>query len=234
MWNIVYGWLIAIGLVALGTSITCFVKFIRRRGSDKDVGKMAAYSAAGVAVVAGLMFLASAAESSLPSPSKWWPFGTADKDLLTAILHNTAQHAKAADTSFQASLGAIESLRAGRPAYQVADLLKQQLEQLDSHVIQIARPYEKEAKEIGNATAREQAMEGIKAIHNAYDHRRVFVRNIQAAVNRGDRASFRATTKKRQEEGQALEEASAWMAIAHFIEAKKALGMPETLDEFER
>lgn len=157
--------------------------------------------------------------------------GPTDQDRVSSILRNTAQWAKTSDTEFQASMDAIGSLRAGRPMYQVADLLRQHYEQLDMSTTQIARPYEYEAKEIKNAKARGLMREGIKSIHLVYDQKRTFVREVQSSLSRGDGKGLIAALKKYKEKN--TETSGMVMGVGFFIEAKKALGMPPTLDEFK-
>lgn len=158
---------------------------------------------------------------------------SSDQERVVNILRNTAWSAGRADTTFQEALATIGSLRAGRPAYQVADTLKQQFEQIDSYVVSLARPYENEAKDIESPVAREQVREGIKAIHAVYDQRRAFVRDAQTALNSGDGGALLAAAKKRKAE-QAAEEVRIMVAMAFFSEAKKAVGLPTTLDEFKQ
>jgi acyl-CoA reductase-like NAD-dependent aldehyde dehydrogenase len=160
--------------------------------------------------------------------------GKTDQDRVSSILRNTSYHAKEADAAFQESLSAIESLRAGRPPYQVADILNQQYEQLDRHVVQIARPYNNEAMEIKDAAVRERVRAGINAIHLAHENRRRFVHGTQEAINRGDRTTFKEIMRKRQTEGQAFEEATALTAFAYFAEARKAVGLPPAQEEAKK
>lgn len=159
--------------------------------------------------------------------------GTTDQDRVTSILRNTAQWAKTADTEFKASMDAIDSLQAGRPMYQVADLLQQHFEQLDRSTIQIARPYENEAKEIKDSKVRDLMREGIKAIHLVYDQKRTFVRETQAALNKNDGAALTTAIKKHKDNSGA-EMAGMIMCTGYFLEAKKALGMQPNLDELKQ
>jgi hypothetical protein len=230
MWDVAYGWLIAVGLVAFGTCCICSVKFIRRRGADRGVGKIAAYSGLAVVAVAGLMFLVSAAESSLPPPSKWWPFGTTDKDRVPDVISDVLYYTQEADVAFNAGTEAIGSLRAGRPAYQVADMLKPQCEQLDKYVPMIAWVAEEKAKKIEDPVARQHTQEGARAAFNVYEGRRVFLQNVRAAVSANDKRTFREVMKKRQAEDVA-ETVAMLNSIGAFMKAKKAVGLPETLTE---
>lgn len=162
----------------------------------------------------------------------WWCESTTDQKQVSLILQNTAQWSKKADVEFQSSLSAIDSLRSGRPMYQVSDLLRQHYEQLDRSTNQIARPYEVEAKRIENAKVRELMREGINSIHLVYNHKRTFVREVQDALNSNDTKRLMAAIKKYKDND--METAGMVMGVGFFIEAKKALGMPPTVDEFKQ
>lgn len=163
----------------------------------------------------------------------WGCSGPTDQSRVSSILQNTAQWAKTADAEFKASMDAIDSLQSGRPMYQVADLLKQHYEQLDQSTCQIARPYEYEAKEIENEKARELMRKGVQSFHLVYDQKRIFVMEVQTSLNRNDTKGFLAAAKKYTGQ-QRTETANLMVGMGFFLEAKKALGMPLTVDEFKQ
>jgi len=159
--------------------------------------------------------------------------GSTDQSRVSSILRNTAYWAKTADAEFKASMDSIDSLQAGRPMYQVADLLKQHYEQLDQSTRQIARPYEHEVKEIKNAKARDLMRKGVESFHLVYDQKRTFVGEAQAALNQNDTNGFLTAAKKHAGNSR-TEMAKLMVGISFFYEAKKALGMPLTVDEFKQ
>jgi hypothetical protein len=180
-------------------------------------------------LIALLVFLAACAKQNTTLHAK----GT-DQEIVIAILQNTALHTKAADAAFKEALVALRALKVGRPPLQVAEDIKSPLDQLDRHTVQIARPYKNEALEIENTTARAQMREGIKAIHLSYLQKCTFVRSVQEALAIQNDSKVASIMKQNADIMSTTKGLSGTIwAMIYFLEAKKALGMPQVIDEFK-
>lgn len=180
-------------------------------------------------LIALLVFLTACAKQNTALHAK----GT-DQEIVTSILQNTALHTKAADAAFKEALVALRAWEVGRPPLQVAEDIKSPLDQLDLHTVQIARTYENEALEIENTNARAQMREGINAIHMIYLQRCTFVREAQKALAMQDGSKVASIMKQNAFTMSATSSLSRTIrAMIYFMEAKKALGMPQVIDEFK-
>lgn len=154
-----------------------------------------------------------------------------DAEILSGALHNTAWNARESDRVFQSALDSLETLQAGRPSYEVAAELADQVSQLDIHIVNLAVLREKKATAIQSQAVREPLRAGLLTTHTVYKLKWKFLGEIERALARGQIPEA-TTVAQNYRDLLAFSDTQLIQAMASFSDAKAAAGLPRTLDEF--
>lgn len=154
-----------------------------------------------------------------------------DRETLTRLLRKAAITAGMGDKAFVKAQQSMESFRSGKPLYLIVDEVSEQAQPIQYAYQGLANLAVEQSKELQDPTARERFKKGAEALYVVNKVRYGFLSESTAALNGGSVQGIKAASEKYGEDMQTVAE-TMLMAMAHFVEAKQALGMPPELDEF--
>lgn len=157
--------------------------------------------------------------------------GEDDVTRVNKVIRLTAVYAQPADQAYQQAMNSIDSARAGKPLYLVAEELNQYAKTIDQAVIQLAYLVTEYCPTVEDQQAQENLDIGVRTIYRVNKVRYKFLSEIAAALNQASTAQMLVVLEKY---GEVLTElpTNALMAMAHLVSAKQSVGLSPDLHEF--
>jgi len=154
-----------------------------------------------------------------------------DADRVSAIIRSAALEAATADRMYQEAMTQVESVRGGKPLYQVAEEVSKRASTIDYNVSRLGLMLDEQTAMIEDAAARAELEQGLAGIRSINQTRHGFLTELAGGLNAADVARLKSTSEKYAGELSELPGAAV-KAMVHLSAAKQAVGLPVALTEF--
>lgn len=155
-----------------------------------------------------------------------------DADRVSAIIRSAALEASTADRMYQEAMKEVESVRGGKPLYQVAEEVAKRAQTIEYNVINLGLMLDERTRTIDDRAARAELEKGLNGIRSINQTRHGFLSELAGGLNAADVARLKATSDKYSSDLSELP-GVAVKAMVHLSAAKQAVGLPITLTEFK-